>query len=168
MNIYGTVKPHSEQRKIRLMEVAKSCGIYIVLSITVLFLLWVYFDINLGKIMIPIIGVPCIWIAIDLLKDLKKVKVDDVAKLLAFGEKNTVFVNTINCMLEKNGSLNFSDLKGLQNEMYWANLEIKRVLDLAAKGVIVGSQNDKNMAATYIEYENNNSIIEQIKKVISK
>lgn len=29
--------------------------------------------------------------------------------------------------------------------------------------VIVGSQNDKNMAATYIEYENNNSIIEQIK-----
>lgn len=31
----------------------------------------------------------------------KKVKVDDVAKLLAFGEKNTVFVNTINCMLEK-------------------------------------------------------------------
>ena len=71
-------------------------------------------------------------------------------------------------MLEKNGSLNFSDLKGLQNEMYWANLEIKRVLDLAAKGAIVGSQNDKNMAATYIEYENNNSIIEQIKKVISK
>ena len=52
--------------------------------------------------------------------------------------------------------------------MHWANLEIKRVLDLAAKGAIVGSQNDKNMAATYIEYENNNSIIEQIKKVISK
>ena len=168
MNIYGTVKPHSEQRKIRLMEVAKSCGIYIVLSITVLFLLWVYFDINLGKIMIPIIGVPCIWIAIDLLKDLKKVKVDDLAQLIALGEKNTTFVNTINCMLEKNSSLNFSDLKGLQSEMHWANLEIKRVLDLAAKGAIVGSQNDKNMAATYIEYENNNAIIEQIKKVIKK
>ena len=98
MNIYGTVKPHSEQRKIRLMEVAKSCGIYIVLSITVLFLLWVYFDINLGKIMIPIIGVPCIWIAIDLLKDLKKVKVDDLAQLIALGEKNTTFtpISTFN------------------------------------------------------------------------
>ena len=118
--------------------------------------------------MIPIIGVPCIWIAIDLLKDLKKVKVDDLAQLIALGEKNTTFVNTINCMLEKNSSLNFSDLKGLQSEMHWTNLEIKRVLDLAAKGAIVGSQNDKNMAATYIEYENNNSIIEQIKKVISK
>ena len=165
MNIYGTVKTHKEQRDFRVIEFVKALGIFTGLIFFIVFLSWVFFDKNLISLGISALLVGIIFVAIQHFSDLKKVSSDNVSKLLLNGSGNEVFINTIKCMLDKNGVLNRHDLKAVLNEVYWDNRKIKNEIDEIARVGIVDSENDECVSDMYVRYGNNEKIMESIRSV---
>lgn len=166
MNIYGTVKTHKEQRDFRVSEFIKALAIFTGLIVLIVFLSWVFFDKNFIITGVSMMIVGSISIAMQHFKDLKKLSSDNVSFLLSSGSENATFINTIKCMLDKNGVLNKHDLKALLNEIYWENRKLKNEMDEAARNGVIDSQNENRISDIYIKFNSNEELMELIRSVL--
>ncbi|WEH90839.1 hypothetical protein PX669_19375 (plasmid) [Acinetobacter soli] len=107
-----------------------------------------------------------VMIAFNHLKDLTKIYDKHVELLMLIGQKNPVFINTLDYMLKKNGSVNAADLKGLMSEIYWENKYFDEQLFNKAIDKNSMDSSDRKISEIYIKYTVNRKILECIKTIL--
>ncbi|HCW4204390.1 hypothetical protein ILT24_16855 [Acinetobacter baumannii] len=167
MQLYGTVKKHKEQRKFRLNELLKSYLLFVVTVLIVSFFIWMYIGGKYMNVLLPfVLFSGFVMIAFNHLKDLTKIYDKHVELLMLIGQKNPVFINTLDYMLKKNGSVNAADLKGLMSEIYWENKYFDEQLFNKAIDKNSMDSSDRKISEIYIKYTVNRKILECIKTIL--
>lgn len=167
MQLYGTVKTHKEQRKFRLNELLKSYLLFVVTVLVVSFFIWMYIGGKYMNVLLPfVLFSGFVMIAFNHLKDLTKIYDKHVELLMLIGQKNPVFINTLDYMLKKNGSVNAADLKGLMSEIYWENKYFDEQLFNKAIDKNSMDSSDRKISEIYIKYTVNRKILECIKTIL--
>ena len=167
MQLYGTVKTHKEQRKFRLNELLKSYLLFVVTVLIVSFFIWMYIGGKYMNVLLPfVLFSGFVMIAFNHLKDLTKIYDKHVELLMLIGQKNPVFINTLDYMLKKNGSVNAADLKGLMSEIYWENKYFDEQLFNKAIDKNSKDSSDRKISEIYIKYTVNRKILECIKTIL--
>lgn len=167
MQLYGTVKTHKEQRKFRLNELLKSYLLFVVTVLIVSFFIWMYIGGKYMNVLLPfVLFSGFVMIAFNHLKDLTKIYDKHVELLMLIGQKNPVFINTLDYMLKKNGSVNAADLKGLMSEIYWGNKYFDEQLFNKAIDKNSMDSSDRKISEIYIKYTVNRKILECIKTIL--
>ena len=167
MQLYGTVKTHKEQRKFRLNELLKSYLLFVVTVLIVSFFIWMYIGDKYMNVLLPfVLFSGFVMIAFNHLKDLTKIYDKHVELLMLIGQKNPVFINTLDYMLKKNGSVNAADLKGLMSEIYWENKYFDEQLFNKAIDKNSMDSSDRKISEIYIKYTVNRKILECIKTIL--
>ncbi|ENV65172.1 MULTISPECIES: hypothetical protein [Acinetobacter] len=167
MQLYGTVKTHKEQRKFRLNELLKSYLLFVVTVLIVSFFIWMYIGGKYMNVLLPfVLFSGFVMIAFNHLKDLTKIYDKHVELLMLIGQKNPVFINTLDYMLKKNGSVNAADLKGLMSEIYWENKYFDEQLFNKAIDKNSMDSSDRKISEIYIKYTVNRKILECIKTIL--
>ncbi|MBP4413250.1 hypothetical protein ITF76_18960 [Acinetobacter baumannii] len=167
MQLYGTVKTHKEQRKYRLNELLKSYLLFVVTVLIVSFFIWMYIGGKYMNVLLPfVLFSGFVMIAFNHLKDLTKIYDKHVELLMLIGQKNPVFINTLDYMLKKNGSVNAADLKGLMSEIYWENKYFDEQLFNKAIDKNSMDSSDRKISEIYIKYTVNRKILECIKTIL--
>ncbi|CAM0791748.1 hypothetical protein MASRES_GEN12929_17020 [Acinetobacter baumannii] len=167
MQVYGTVKSHNDQRDFRVKELIKSYIVFMATVLIVCFFIWMFIGDKYMNVWLPFVLISgFVKIAFDHLKDLAKIYDRHIELLLVIGEKNTVFINTIEGMIKKNGCVNSADLKGLMSEIFWENKHLHSVM--FEKSVDKNSYNDKDhkLSELYIKYSINEKILDCIKTIL--
>lgn len=167
MQLYGTVKTHKEQRKFRLNELLKSYLLFVVTVLIVSFFIWMYIGGKYMNVLLPfVLFSSFVMIAFNHLKDLTKIYDKHVELLMLIGQKNPIFINTLDYMLKKNGSVNAADLKGLMSEIYWENKYFDEQLFNKAIDKNSMDSSDRKISEIYIKYTVNRKILECIKTIL--
>lgn len=158
MEIYGYTKSHIEQKKERKVSSLIVLAVFIGIGL----LLSYYFE-NYKLIIVIILSFFYIFLVAEIFKDQKKISNEIILDLMSKGQKNKVFINTLNQMLEDNGYINDADLKGLYNKFSLKNEEYKQYYLARVKH----EHYTNDHINTWESLKYNDEILKQIKSIVN-